>query len=163
MSNNTEIIKTPGGMTILNEMPPQWIMQGCLSQFRVNPKYTYWTYGDVLYNPGELTIPDFVMVHEEQHMRQQGEYEGGKDAWWKEYFANPRFRLEMEADAYGAEYRYFCKTRSDRNMRARFLHTKASQLSGPLYQIAVTHQQASDMIAVLAGQKKLPKVLAMVQ
>lgn len=151
------LIRTQGGMTVREELPPEWIMQGCLSKFRVNPEYTYWTYGDILYNPGGHAIPDYVAAHEERHMKQQSEIEGGKDAWWKKYLADPRFRLEQEADAYGAEYRYFCKTRPDRNLRARFLHLKAQQLASPLYQVAVSQQQASDMIAILAGQKQLPK------
>lgn len=167
-------------MKILHEKPPEWIMQGCLSQFRINVERTFWTYGDILYNPGGIDLPDHVIAHEEQHKKQQAAYiaskplplqkgdvanyspddkqfRDGKDGWWSRYLADPRFRLEQEAEAYGAEHRFFCKRVTDRNQRARFLHLKAQQLSSPLYQVAVTHQQASDMIAVLAGQKALPK------
>lgn len=162
-------------MKILNERPPEWIMTGCLSQFRVDVNHTFWTYGDTIYNPGALVLPDHIVAHEEQHSRQQTweymekylppqertlqhmESRPAKDFWWEKYLTEPRFRLEQEAEAYGAEYKFFCKHRAYRNLRARFLHTKAAQLSGPLYQVAVTHQQASDMIAILAGQKKLPK------
>lgn len=143
---------------IIKEKPPEWIMQGCLSQFRVNVERTFWTYGYEIYNPGNIQIPDHIQAHEERHMVQQAEYEGGKDAWWREYLSNPRFRMEQEAEAYGAQYKYFCKRmQSDRNQQARFLHTLAGQFSGPLYQLALTHTQATEMIAILAGKKRLPK------
>lgn len=142
-------------MKIINEKPPEWIMEGCMNQFRVNVNNTFWTYGDTIYNPGGIVIPDHIVVHEEQHMAQQQAYEGGKDAWWKEYLANPRFRLEQEAEAYGAQYRFICNNISDRNKRAFFLMQISRSLSGPLYQVAVTQQQARGIIEVLAGTKQL--------
>lgn len=166
-------------MKILNEKPPEWIMDGCLSQFRVNIERTFWTYGDTIYNPGGIDIRHDIMAHEEQHMRQQAAYKApdapstvssatvegafahacgdGKDGWWKRYLAEPRFRLEQEAEAYGTQYRFFCSQVKDRNQRTRFLFMIADQLSGPLYQTAVTHAQARTMIEVLAGKKQLPK------
>lgn len=153
-------------MKVLHEKPPEWIMQGCLSQFRVDVNRTYWTYGDTIYNPGAIFVPDYVHAHEGKHSEQQeayhydGEDESlrgteGKDGWWKRYLRDPRFRFEQEAEAYAAEYKFFCKTRKDRNMQARFLLTKSQQLSGPLYQVAVTELQARTMIEVLAGKKQL--------
>lgn len=149
-------MKTPKGMTIVNERPPEWIMTGCLSQFRVNVERTFWTYGDVIYNPGGIIIPPDIVAHEERHMQQQSEYDGGKDRWWEHYLTNPRMRLEMEADAYGVQYRWYCARYKDRNAQARYLHMLAEKLSSPLYQVAVSHQQASQMIAILSGQVKLP-------
>lgn len=133
-------------------------MSGCLSQFRINVERTFWTYGETLYNPGGIAIRPDIIAHEEQHMRQQAAI--GKDEWWKRYLAEPRFRLEQEAEAYGVQYRFYCKTVGDRNAHARFLHMVAGQLSGPLYQIAVSQQQARTMIEVLAGKKQLKKPTA---
>lgn len=144
-------------MIILNERPPEWIMTGCLSKFRVNVDHTFWTYGDTIYNPGGHEIPDHTVAHEEQHSRQQEALEGGKDAWWKEYLSNPRFRLEQEAEAYSVQYKYYRKFNGDRNYRSRFLNMIANQLSSPLYQLAVTQLQAKAIIEVLAGVKKLPQ------
>ena len=160
-------------MKVLNEKPPEWIMQGCMSQFRVNVERTFWTYGDTIYNPGNIDIPDHIMAHEEQHGRQQEAYIGyhpddrpmggepsleGKDAWWREYLSNPRFRLEQEAEAYGEQHKFFCDRKKDRNQRERFVRVLAGQLSGPLYQLSVTGEQARAIILVLSGQKKLPQV-----
>jgi hypothetical protein len=88
----------------------------------------------------------------------QTKWEEGKDAWWREFLANPRFRLEQEAEAYGAQYRFFCDKVGDRNKRALFLHRLAATLSGPLYQVAVSTQQARAMILVLSGERKLSDV-----
>lgn len=153
-------------MKILNEKPPEWIMTGCLSQFRVNVERTFWTYGDTIYNPGGLELPDHIIAHEETHQRQQFAYEeeveggarGGADAWWKRYLTDPRFRMEQEAEAYGKQYAFFCSRVRDRNARARFLFELTSQLSGPLYQVAVSREQAKALILVLSGQKKLESV-----
>ena len=145
-------------MKILAEKPPEWIMQGCLSQFRVNVEGTFWTYGDTIYSPGGVDLPPDIVAHEEQHCVQQAEYDGGKDAWWREYLVNPRFRLEQEAEAYGAQYRFFCSKVGDRNKRALFLHRLAATLAGPLYQVAVSQQQAKALILVLSGERKLSDV-----
>lgn len=145
-------------MKIINENPPAWIMTGCLNQFRVNLDHTFWTYGDIIYNPGKGTIPDHIIAHEETHMRQQEAYEGGKDAWWKEYLANSRFRMEQEAQAYGEQYKFFCKYRKDRNERSRFLNSICDSFAGPLYQLALTKAQARAMVQVLSGEKTLKQV-----
>lgn len=145
-------------MKILKERPPEWIMTGCLNQFRVNVEHTYWTYGDTIYNPGGFEIPVDIIAHEEQHERQQEAYEGGKDAWWHEYLANPRFRLEQEAEAYGAQYRWTCEQTKDRNKRNLWLTRYSQQLAGPLYQLSVTPSQARALILVLSGEKKLEQV-----
>jgi len=160
-------------MKILHEKPPEWIMQGCLNQFRVNVDRTYWTYGDTLYNPGGRPLPDDIFVHEERHSRQQEVYQeldvetkpgehadvssprtvtaSGKDAWWRRYLADPRFRMEMESDAYAAQYRFFCSRERDRNRRALYLHGLARTLAGSLYQVAIPLQKAREMIRVLSG------------
>ena len=145
-------------MKILAEKPPEWIMHGCLSQFRVNVEGTFWTYGDTIYSPGGLNVPPDIQAHEEQHSVQQAAHEGGKDGWWREFLASPRFRLEQEAEAYGAQYRFYCENVGDRNKRALFLHRLAATLAGPLYQVAVSVQQARAMILVLSGERKLSDV-----
>ena len=143
---------------ILNEKPPEWIMQGCMNAFRIDIDSTFWTYGDTIYNPGGRVLPDHIIAHEKTHMRQQETCEGGKDAWWKEYLANPRFRLEQEAEAYAAQYRFFCEQVRDRNARALILDRICTSFSGPLYQLALTKQQAKAMILVLSGQKQLSDI-----
>ena len=161
-------------MKIVNGEPPEWIMKGCLDKFRVNVEHTFWTYGDIIFNPGGGALPDHILAHEEQHSRQQSNRElmlqylkpeeriaddklldKMKDAWWREFLANPRFRLEQEAEAYGAQYRFYCERVKDRNRRALFLMQIAGQLSGPLYQAALSSTKARKMIEVLSGQREL--------
>lgn len=161
-------------MKIVDANPPEWIMQGCMNQFRLQPGATVWTYGDTIFAPGRDSLPDHIIAHEEQHARQQSSQElmlkyvepteriddekledKMRDAWWREFLANPRFRLEQEAEAYGVQYRFFCERVKDRNRRALFLVQIAGQLSGPLYQVAVSSTQARQMIEVLSGQKRL--------
>ena len=61
-------------MKVLHERPPEFIMTGCMSQFRVNVDKTCWTYGDTLFVPGGWHVPDNLMAHEETHSVQQAEY-----------------------------------------------------------------------------------------
>lgn len=157
-------------MKIVAEKPPAWIMDGCMNQFRINVEHTFWTYGDTIFNPGGHPIPDHIVAHEERHSLQQAAYEEheldgkgaavrvlakGKDAWWRRYLTDPRFRLEQEADAYGAQLRFFAQRVRDRNKQAYFATQLAQQLSGPLYQVAVDQAQARRMIQVLAGLREL--------
>lgn len=137
-------------MIIKHELPPEWIMQGCMSQFRISTNHTVWTYGDTIYNPGGINMPEDLIAHESTHAVQQENYEGGKDAWWKRYLIDADFRAEQEAQAYGVQYASFCSTNKDRNRRALFLNTIAGTLSGPLYQVAMNKAQASKYIKELA-------------
>lgn len=137
-------------MKILTELPPEWIMTGCMSQFRIDVKNTFWTYGDTIYNPGGKKIPDEILAHEAVHMRQQAAYEGGPEAWWKEYLINPDFRYEQELQAHGVEYYAACQHFKDRNAQAKALQNIAARLSGPLYQTAVSRDDARKAIREIA-------------
>jgi hypothetical protein len=134
----------PPGVEIRNEKPPAWIMDGCMSSFRVSVDHTVWTYGNVIFNPGGQQLPDHIIVHEATHMRQQAEI--GKDEWWKRFLIDPAFRVEQEAQAYSVQYGFFCGQVHDRNKRALFLRQLASHLSGPLYQTSLSHAEAVSLI-----------------
>lgn len=149
-------------MKQLIENPPEWIMQGCMNSFRVDPKHTVWTYGDTLYNPGDIYVPDHLMAHEQTHSVQQDKYfeeaadaytvtAAGKDAWWKRYLADPEFRLEQELQAYAVQYAFFCEHKRDRNERFRFALQLARSLSGPLYQLPITLSDARKAIQETAA------------
>lgn len=137
-------------MNIVAEKPPEWIMDGCLSQFRVDVNNTYWTYGDTIFNPGGKEIPGPILSHEAFHMVQQREYDGGKDAWWKEYLINPDFRYEQELQAHAIEYAAVCDEVKDRNRRATHLRYISSRLAGPLYQAPVSQAEAMNAIRAIA-------------
>lgn len=125
-------------------------MSGCMSNFRVDPRHTVWTYGDTLYNPGGIHVEDHLLAHEQTHTIQQ-EREGGPDKWWRRYLDDPTFRFEQELQAYAMQYAFYCEQRTDRNQRFRFLHQLAGALSGPLYQVAISRSDAQKAIKETAA------------
>ena len=142
-------------MRVLNERPPEWIMDGCMSQFRVDVNHTLWTYGDTIFNPGAFHISDSLLAHEALHSVQQREYEGGKDAWWKRYLTDAEFRFQQELQAHGIEYAALKKDVKDRNQQARALTQIAQRLSGPLYQIAMPYSECMKAIREIATAARL--------
>lgn len=104
---------------------------------------TIYTYGDKIYNPNNIFIPDHLMVHEAEHSRQQG---ADPDYWWGRYLSEPYFRLAEEIKAYHAQYVFACHKHKDRNTRVRFLWQLASSLSGPMYGNIISQITAERMI-----------------
>lgn len=100
------------------------------------------TYGDTLYNPDGIEIPDHLLKHEETHAEQHDHNETVASLWWQRYLAEPLFRAEQEAEAYGRQYRHICNTVRDRNARFRWLYMFADALSGPLYGKCISHREA---------------------
>ncbi len=116
-------------MKISTELPPIW---QSLIDNGMNPSehITVVTYGDTIYNPGQIRIPPHLEKHEETHSKQQGK---NPDAWWSRYIADPYFRIDQEAEAYARQYDFICKGAKDRNYRTRLMPELARTLSGPLY------------------------------
>lgn len=75
--------------------------KGCCAGFYTAYDHTIYTNG-----MGTSVSPD-IQYHEEVHFKQQDEYEGGVDAWWDEYLANPEFRFDAELEAYGKQIAKF--------------------------------------------------------
>ena len=111
------------------------------------PKGVVFTFGDILYSPDTISIPEDLMVHENVHSIQQGD---DPAKWWKEYFKDSQFRLDQEIKAYQNQYYIFKLNYKDRNEQARFLHKIASDLSGPIYGNIVSH---SDAVQLIRGEK----------
>ena len=103
-------------------------------------------YGHLLYTMFDGPIEDHLMAHEETHERQQVAY-GGVEAWWNRYIKDPVFRLEQEIEAYREQYRFIKKTIKDRNAVARFLHSVAIDLAGPMYGNITSYAEASTAIS----------------
>lgn len=95
-------------------------------------KPVVFAYGDTLYNPTGAIIPPDLKVHEETHELQQKEYRGGASQWWKQYLFSPDFRLDQEAKAYRAQYKYLLGTESRQVARAG-LRKFVKDLSGAIY------------------------------
>lgn len=100
----------------------------------LNPTHnTCFTYGDTLYAPnlgqGEEIEPH-LMVHEENHEKQQGE---APSEWWTKYLADPEFRLSQELEAYGAQYAFVKAQNLPERVTKNFLERIAGDLCSPLY------------------------------
>lgn len=102
-------------------------------------------YGDTIYNPDDKRpIPKHLEVHESIHMQQQELFDGGPDAWWKEYLKDPIFRIEQEIPAYAAQVAYIAQTRPSKTEEALQMYSRA--LSGPIYGNAISYFSAKQRI-----------------
>lgn len=131
------------------EKPPVW--DNACAAFQINPAKTVFTYGDTIYNPGNIDIPDDLIVHEMVHINQQNGNDDDAALWWGKYLRDPRFRLLQETEAYAKQYAFICKTTKDREKRNRVLHNIATILSGPLYGHCVGATEAMLLVKQRAG------------
>lgn len=128
-------------MQIIKDYPP--IYQAIIDAGMNPHEGVIYTYGDAIYNPNGIELPDHLIKHEETHSRQQ---RSDVDAWWGRYLIDPYFRIDQEVEAYAVQYKFICQTMKDRNQRARVLTDFARTLSGPLYGNIIGHQAAFKMI-----------------
>lgn len=130
-------------MKVLNENPPN-LDKIIAAGMNPNVPRTVFTYGDILYNPGGLYIPEHLLVHEETHTRQQG---NDPDAWWDRYIKDPEFRLQQEAKAYGRQYAYLARGR-DFGLGGRevILKKLARILSSQTYGNLIDFKEAKKLI-----------------
>ncbi len=122
-------------MKVVFEQPPN------ISQIRkyLTPhKDVVFTYGDTIYAPNGVPIPDHLLAHEEVHAFQQA----NPDEWWEKYLTDVNFRLEQETEAYQMQYRAFCKHHKDKNARFRFLHSVTTDLSSKIYGSIISYNAA---------------------
>lgn len=118
-------------------------------EFDVRGKPVIFCWGGIIYNPMGVVVTPELEAHEGVHSLRQGRKPGDIEAWWKEYIANPTFRLEEELPAHKAEYKKFCQSHQDRNARSRFLMTVASKLAAPLYGNLLSTRDAMRSIMTL--------------
>lgn len=132
-------------MNIVNEKPPIW--DECNKAFKL-VHGTVFTYGNTLYNPDGIEIPQDLLVHEQKHAQQQQWNETVAKLWWLKYLEDPQFRLEQEVAAYAAQYRYICSVVSDRNARDKNLRILAGMLASPIYGNLIHQLMAANAIKV---------------
>lgn len=127
--------------------------------FNLKPEdVIFYTYGDKCYNPSMVKMPVEIIAHEEIHIEQQNANEDVANLWWQRYMKDPVWRVEQEAEAYGAQYAFVCRSHKDRNYRARYLDGISKHLSGPIYGNAIDYQGARRMILEFARDGKvIPK------
>lgn len=103
-------------------------------------------YGDTIYNPDATkSVPLHLQAHEEVHMQQQELYDGGPEAWWREYLDNPQFRIEQEIPAYARQVAYIHESTGGRKTELA-LQTYSRALSGPIYGHAISYFSAKQRI-----------------
>jgi hypothetical protein len=127
---------------VYNEFSPVWdrILAAGLNP---DPNRVVITYGSRLFAPMVRYIPEDLLRHEETHSAQQG---ANPDGWWDRYLTDPFFRIQQEAEAYGAQYKFVCEKVKDRNRRYQFLMAISIQLAGPMYGSVITRSAAEKMI-----------------
>lgn len=135
-------------MQVINDYPPNY--DKLVAAFpAIEMREVLITIGDKLYNPKDLEISDHVMHHEEVHSKQQLAFEGGVEAYIAKFMADPAFRLEVEAEAYGKQclfiYRRYGKTRYH-----QAIQHYAKALAGPAYGNLCTPEEAEDKIIKFA-------------
>ena len=138
---------------IIKELPPVWD-KVIAAGMNPNPETVIFAYGDTIYNPGDILIPDYIMEHEEMHLRQQGYTEAGAIEWWDRYLVDPHFCIREEAEAYAAQYDFMCRTTKDRNQRFNIMRQLAHMLSGEMYGSVVSVDFALTAIREKAHTKR---------
>jgi len=137
-------------VNISYEKPP--IFEEAEKLFGVTEKDpVFYTFADTCYIPSGIPITADLIAHEETHAEQQEHDPLVAKIWWQRYFIDPDFRIEQEAEAYGAQYRFLCRIYRDRNAQARILHGLASHLSGKIYGYCIGLLEASRKIKEYAS------------
>lgn len=88
------------------------------------------TYGDVLYNPDNCFIDNYLQYHELTHAFQQ---KNKVARWWKLYLEDKAFRFTQELEAYQNQYNLFCQQHKDRNKQNYYLNKLSADLSSEMY------------------------------
>lgn len=104
---------------------------------------TVFTYGDKLYTPLGLPIPQDLMIHEQVHEQQQQVL--GVEQWWGLYLENKAFRLNQEVEAYKKQYQ-FLTTVLNRKGRLTALNKLSENLASPLYGNLINKRTAKELI-----------------
>lgn len=99
-------------------------------------------YGNIIYNPFKIEVTKSLEVHEEVHMKQQG---NNIETWWIKYCTDPHFRLSQEIEAYGTQYALSLKI-APRKISDWVKEKCAQSLSGELYGNLLTYGEAESKI-----------------
>ena len=105
-------------------------------------------FGDTIYNPSGIKIPNWLVAHENVHRKQQAVHPGVTCGWWLDYLNDPKFRFDQELPAHIEEYKQFRIDNRGRNVRRLYLRLVAERLSGPLYGRMMTYTEARKLIKI---------------
>lgn len=115
-------------MKIVRDYPPNILEID--AHFHTMGQPVLYTYGDTVYNPLGIHVPNYLAAHEFMHvMRQKGEPE----VWWRKYIEDQEFRYQEELAAHKVELSCLLAETKDRNFRAKLVMATAARLVAPLY------------------------------
>lgn len=110
----------------------------------------FFAWEDTIYSPAGVMPSDDLIAHESVHAEQQQHDPTVARVWWERYFVDIPFRVEQEAEAHGAQYKFLCGRFKDRNKRSRILFSLASQMASSTYGNCISHSEASKKIKAYA-------------
>lgn len=134
-------------IVIKKEKPPQWIWDKAHEMFVIDDDNILFTYGNIIFDPGNHSskLSKSVIAHEETHTKQQALLRS-PDEWWEKYFSDVEFRKSQELEAYANQYKHFCTTEKNRDIRAKYLTILAQFASSPLYKLDLEFREALSAI-----------------
>jgi hypothetical protein len=128
-------------MQIKHGFPPNY--HDILAVFpRAKSHTVIFTYGDTIYTPYNIELPQPILAHEVVHSLQQDK---SPDQWWKQYLTDKQFRLEQELEAHRAEYVAYSKY--GRKIRQAQLNIIAAKLASSLYNNMIRKDLAKQLIS----------------
>jgi len=86
-------------LKVLKDYPPNILAID--AHFHTIGKPILYTYGDTIYNPLGVEMPDWLAAHEFTHVMQQAK--SGPEAWWQRYIEDQEFRYTEELAAHRTE------------------------------------------------------------
>lgn len=116
-------------MKILKDYPPNILEID--AHFHTMGQPILYTYGDTIYNPLGIHVPNYLAAHEFVHVMRQAK--DGPEAWWKKYIEDEEYRYQEEFAAHKMELNCLLAEVKDRNTRAKLVMATASRLVAPLY------------------------------
>lgn len=99
-------------------------------------------YGDTIFAPSGIDVPQSLIVHEHVH----GERQSDPADWWRNYISDPKFRFAEELLAHRAEYNWMTRN-GNRHDRRAALSVVAKKLASPLYWHMCTFEEAKRLIS----------------
>ena len=129
-------------MRVLRTYPPHFNQLSKVFPIKGKPGIIY-AYGNTLYNPSGVALSPWIIAHEETHGQRQGDM--GVGAWWDRYMFEALFRTQEEVLAHRVEW-LTAKVMLPPKGAERYLKTMVDRLSGPLYGLGMSKNNAEYLI-----------------
>lgn len=128
-------------MKIVDAFPPNFeLIKTALPH--ADETHTY-CYGDTIYVPDGHKLTSDIIFHESFHTTQQGSDPNG---WWARFLSDKQFRLDQEAQAYGAQYQWIRQHTQGAKFQKWALESMAMALSGDAYGNLIEYGKAESLI-----------------